>query len=429
MYFCMYLNLELMKTTTTIIHETRRTLSDKTHPVKLRVTHNRKQEYYTVNIQNIKTGLSVDDWNSVMLERPRGKYKAMRDAIQKSEAIAQEIILSLPVFSFKEFKIQFFHKESAVDIFVALQEKVDALNKDDKFKTAFTYLGALKSLKKFTEKEKFLFKDITPEFLRKYESWMLKNGKQKNTISVYLRACRALYDKNKKDDSYPFGHGRYQIPTGQNVKKALTIDQIGKIFRYETESPIIAKSRDLFIFSYLCNGMNFKDMAYLKYKDIDEESIVFVRAKTANKISRPVILPLTVEIGKLIDTYGNKPAFPDQFVLPILSKEMDAKQKDVAINNAIRLVNDHIKKIAKSIGITVNVSTYTARHSFATVLKRSGASIEFISESLGHQNLNTTETYLANFEMDKKREMAALLTKWNDSEEKPIQIEHTEVKK
>ena len=407
-----------MKTTTAIIFETRRTFSDGTHPVKLRVTHNRKQEYYTLNILNIKTGLSDDVWSFVMADRPRGKYKAMRDSIQKSEAIAQEIIQNIPVFSFKLFKTQFFNKESAVDIFVALQEKVDALNKDDKFKTAFTYLGALKSLKKYTNKEKFLFKDVTPEFLKKYEIWMLKNGRQKNTISVYLRACRALYDKNKKDDSYPFGQGRYQIPTGQNVKKALTIDQIGKIYNYKAETPLIAKSRDLFMFSYLCNGMNFKDMAYLKYKDVDDESIVFVRAKTANKISRPVILPLTVEIGRLIDTYGNKPAFPNQFVLPILSKEMDAKQKEVAINNSIRLVNDHLKKIAKNIGITVNVTTYTARHSFATVLKRSGASIEFISESLGHKNLTTTENYLADFEMDKKKEMAALLTKWND----PIEI-------
>ena len=157
-----------------------------------------------------------------------------------------------------------------------------------------------------------------------------------------------------------------------------------------------------------------KDLALLKYKDIDGESITFIRSKTSRKINRAVIVPMTVEIGRLIDRYGNKPSLPDQYVLPILSNGMTPDQKRNAIDNTVRLINNQIKVIAENIGITTNITTYTARHSFATVLKRSGTSIEFISESLGHHNLNTTENYLADFEMDKKREMAAILTNFDN---------------
>ena len=67
--------------------------------------------------------------------------------------------------------------------------------------------------------------------------------------------------------------------------------------------------------------------------------------------------------------------------------------------------------IGKALGID-HISTYTARHSFATVLKRSGANIAYISESLGHQDLKTTENYLASFEREEREKNADLLTKF-----------------
>ena len=69
-----------------------------------------------------------------------------------------------------------------------------------------------------------------------------------------------------------------------------------------------------------------------------------------------------------------------------------------------------MKEVAKAQGISQPVTTYSARHSFATVLKRSGASTEFISDALGHSNLNTTKNYLASFEDETLQKTTDALT-------------------
>jgi integrase/recombinase XerD len=434
----MYLKKYTMKTGTAIIHETRRTLADGTHPIKLRITHNRKQKYYTLNVTTQTKGLSVDDWKKVISERPRGEFKALHDSLNKLEAEAIEIIKALPEFSFEAFEAVYFKKQSTVDLFAAMKATAKAMRGEGKIKTASTYESALKSFSTFAKSDTMPFSKVTVDYLKKYEKWMLTQGKitevakskrkDKNiaefkhsansttTLSIYIRTIRATFNKvGITDDSYPFGRNKYQVPTGRNVKKALTLQDIAKIFRYDAPPKSTREIyRDYWMLSYLCNGANIKDLALLKYKNIDSDSITFVRAKTAGKIKRAVVIPLTVEIARLIDKYGQKPATPDSYILPILRTGMSHEQQRVAIDNTVRAINKHIKVIAANIGINANVTSYTARHSFATVLKRSGASIEFISESLGHSNLQTTENYLADFEMDKKREMAAILTNWDN---------------
>jgi integrase/recombinase XerD len=408
-----------MKTTTAIIHELRVTNSDDTHPVKLRVTHNRKQKYYTLNVKPDKTGLSKDAWSKVMDEKSRGESKTIRDTLNESEQTAINIIKTLPEFTFEAFEALWYKKQSKVDLIAAIIEHKEKLKKEGKLKTADVYFYAAESIKKFIKKDKILFSSVTPEWLKKYEEFMTAKGRSQTTISMYLRTVRAVFNMNNTEN-YPFGKQKnkkseYVLPDSNNVKKALPLHDIAKIYNYQTIDPLLAKSRDLFILSYLCNGMNFKDLALLKYKDIDGDSINFIRSKTLHKKKlRFIIVPLTVEIGRLIDRYGTSPKLPDSYVLPILTSGMTPEQQRRSIDNTVRLVNKHIKKIAKNIGITVNVSTYTARHSFATVLLRAGASMEFASESLGHSSVLVTENYFAGFDMDKKREMAAILTNFDN---------------
>ena len=113
-----------------------------------------------------------------------------------------------------------------------------------------------------------------------------------------------------------------------------------------------------------------------------------------------------------ISSTGNKKKSNDQFVFPILSEGLSPIRERAIIQQATKITNKYIKRIAAELGIKNKVTTYTARHSFATILKRSGASVEFISESLGHSSLTTTENYLASFELETKREMAKNLTKF-----------------
>ena len=191
----------------------------------------------------------------------------------------------------------------------------------------------------------------------------------------------------------------------------MTQADVAKIASYPAaKGTIEQKSRDYWLFSYLCNGINIKDMARLKYSNIKGEKISLIRAKTAESVDEETTIDImiTKQISRIIDLHGNKPGTSDQFIFPILNKDMTPGDEYRAIQQAVQTINKNMTHICSELKIA-RATTYTARHSFATVLKRSGASVEFISESLGHRNKQTTQNYLANFEDDEKMKWANML--------------------
>jgi len=167
----------------------------------------------------------------------------------------------------------------------------------------------------------------------------------------------------------------------------------------------------LWFFSYLCNGINFGDILQLRYKNIEDGEICWYRAKTIRKakVKKEIQATITTEMQAIIDRWGNPNKNPDSFIFPYLTDDKDHVQKKMIIHDVIRRTNKRLKVIGTAIGID-GLSTYTARHSYATVLKRLGTNIAYISESLGHSDLKTTENYLATFEKDERKKNAALLT-------------------
>jgi len=163
-------------------------------------------------------------------------------------------------------------------------------------------------------------------------------------------------------------------------------------------------------------------MARLKYSSISYDSqgngkISFIRAKTAReKKSKPrtIQAAITKGLGRIIDTWGNKPALQDQYIFPILTLGMTPQQEYAAVQQTTKMINRHIRFVAGKVDITQDVTTYVARHSFATILKRSGASREYISESLGHYSLDTTDNYLDSFEDEEQRAWAEKLLPENN---------------
>jgi integrase len=154
-------------------------------------------------------------------------------------------------------------------------------------------------------------------------------------------------------------------------------------------------------------------MLRLKYKDIAGGEIHFNRQKTIRTTlkQKEIIATLLPEMQQIIKKWGNTDRKPDNYIFPFLSIDMDPVTEKRTIQNVIRLCNKKMDDISKALKID-RISTYTARHSYATVLKRSGANIAFISESLGHSNLKTTENYLASFESDERAKNARQLTKF-----------------
>jgi integrase len=160
-----------------------------------------------------------------------------------------------------------------------------------------------------------------------------------------------------------------------------------------------AISKDIFIFSYLCGGINFTDIANLTKDNIVNGRLRYVRQKTGKLIR----IGIPFEAMKIIQKYEVESI---GYIFPILNskKHKTPLQKQNRIHKMRTKINNNLKIIGKRLGLDINVTTYVARHSFASVLKKSGVNIAIISEALGHSNLETTQIYLDNFDNEQMDE-------------------------
>jgi len=402
-----------MKPLTQIILDTRRSKSDKRFPLKLRLTYARKQKYFPLGLD-----LTIEEYDKIRGEKPRGEYKDLLIKINGFEEKAVRIIESLSRFSFEKFEIGFFDKplseKSTLPDFY--NDYINQLKSEGRIKTAQNYNDSLKSLQVFNPKVSF--DCITPEFLSKYEAWMIEKGKSVSTVGFYLRPLRtiineAIEKKAFSRDDYPFIKKRYQIPSSRNIKKALNKEDLRKLLNYSpTPFSSTDKAKDFWVFSYLCNGINFKDIAYLKWRDINDDRIFFIRNKTkrTKKLDvQPIVIPLLEEAKGIIVKWGNKEKEPGNYIFNIIDKEMSPETIEKKIHQFIKTTNYWNRKLAGKLEIKADMTTYYARHTFSTMMKRMGASTELIREQLGQSSTKVTENYLDSFEDDVKREFAGKL--------------------
>ncbi|HYH16850.1 MAG TPA: site-specific integrase, partial [Flavisolibacter sp.] len=287
------------------------------------------------------------------------------------------------------------------------------LNKEARTGSAVAYETAKKAFQGF--RKSLSFHDVDCAFLKGFESSLIRKGHSSTTVGIYCRHLRAVYNKAielgiAKQEDYPFK--KWVIPAGRNIKKAMSFEQIKLVLNYEPASETEEKAKDFWLFSYLCNGMNMKDICRLKYKNLMNEFIVFNRSKTINtkrKDLKPIQVPVSDEAKRIIERWGNKFETKETYIFPVLSANLAPIDERKKIQFFNRNISKHLKKIAQKLNIDVPLTNMSARHSFATVLKRKGVSTEFISESLGHTNLKTTESYLDSFTDDVKKSTAMLL--------------------
>ncbi|WP_114783287.1 tyrosine-type recombinase/integrase [Botryobacter ruber] len=402
-----------MNATATIVLDSRRAKIDNRFPAKLRITYNRRSKYYATIVDDEAVALTTEEWNKVFSSKPRSPFKEIAQGLKSIEKKAENLIKDLPIFSFAEFEKRFKSNRNKHDVYSAFEAYIKSLEEEGRVTTALSYGNALSSLSKF--KKVLLFDEVTPEFLQKYENWMLSKDKSLTTIGFYLRSLRTIVNEAKEAgiisaEQYPFGTRRYTIPKGRNVKKALNLTQIEKIYNYPVkEGTTEEKARDLWFFSYLCNGMNIKDICLLKGKNITKGKVSFYRAKTKRTTRidpKPIEFIIPEEAQKIIRKWGNRLIRPDDFIFPFLNGCKDPVQERKIINQLTKNINTYMKRMADDLKLDINLTTYVARHSFSTVLKRSGASKEYIQESLGHQDSKTTEHYLDSFEDEIKKQFS-----------------------
>lgn len=412
-------NIHIMTTAkTATVLDSRRKKQDGTFPVKLRVTFERKQVYYPTPYD-----LTEKEFERVMFsKRLDGTEKALKKKVTAFENKAIEIIQALPIFTWKVFEKHYLTNRGAKDtINLAFADYAAELRETERIGTAVSYECAQSSLNKFEPGARFA--DVTTDFLRKYEKWMLNAGNSVTTVGIYLRSLRTLFNNAIGEgmlskEYYPFGKKKFEIPTGNNTKKALTLKDIAAIYFYKPIAGTTADmAKDYWLFMYLCNGINVKDMCLLKYENIKGEVLEFERAKTTRTKRKvePIRVALVDDVKEIIKKWGNTRKDGSTYIFPVLTRGITAVRERQLIQQLTGVINDHMKAITGVLGIETDCTTYAARHSFATILQRSGASTEFISEALGHSNVRTTQNYLAGFEDESKKETVKALTAFKNN--------------
>ena len=390
--------------------DTRRAKTTGEYPVKIRVTYRRVRSYYATGKNLLK-----EDWERLGSTRQQTLLAVRKDIENSFELVRQaaEDLAFRGVFSISGINDRL-NSASSASLQRSFENKIETLKQRGQIGTMMIYENALKAVLRFSP-HPVRFGEVSVSWLKRFVDFLRQEGKSQTTIAITLRHIRAIINDAKregtiKESQYPFGHGRYEIQEAEGRKMALTLEQIGQIARYEDSHEATAKYRDYWLFLYLCNGINVADFVKLKFRDIVDGEICFVRQKTEHttRMRKEIRVIVTDRMQSIIDRWGNVPA-PDHFIFPILEGREDALTLKHKTQYLIRAINKRMSSIGTALSIG-KISTYTARHSFATVLKRAGANIAYISESLGHSDLKTTENYLASFEREERQKNAELLT-------------------
>lgn len=290
-----------------------------------------------------------------------------------------------------------------VTVWDFFDEQVKRLKSLSKLGNARAYQGTKDSLKKFYGKKDLLFQDVDVRFLNKYETWLRARNLKDTSISIYFRTLRALFSKAVEEKVvglgyYPFKNFKISKFNTQTRKQAISKEEMYSIIKVELpEYSKIWEAQQYFTFMYYGQGINFKDMALLRWKDLVQGRIQYTRAKTHQLINFKISEQLQLVLDKFRLLTGDA---EDNYIFPILdkSKHLSPQQIDDRVHKVLGYVNRNLKEIGKMVGLSVSLNTYAARHTYATVLKYAGADISKISQALGHKNLRTTEIYLKSFE-------------------------------
>ena len=253
-------------------------------------------------------------------------------------------------------------------------------------RSAETCLTALNSFKRFRKHADLGYYDVTSDLVQRYESYLKEQGLCRNTSSFYIRQFRTCYnlavEQGLTADRHPFRH----VYTGvdKTAKRALRQEDMSRIYRMDLSGlPQAAFARDIFMFSFFTRGMSFVDMAYLKKSDVSDSTLTYRRRKTGQTLS----VGWEQQMQAIVDRYATEKATSYLFTREDGTERTQYESK-------MQQVNRHLKKIGQQLGLPIPLTTYCARHSWATIARDRNVPLAVISEALGNDKEQTTRIYL-----------------------------------
>jgi len=386
-----------MNATVNVICYKAKTLKNNEHPMMIRISKDGKRKYLSLGIsvhpdhwdfnknQPKKSCPNKEELEALIIEKNRIINKVILEFKTIDRDFTAEMLIEKVTRSTKKMLIHDF-----------FQDLIKQFKEEKRLNYAASHQHLNNSLIRFNKHLNIHFQEINNKWLKKYESWLRSNDSSENTIGIRFRTLRAVYNRAieeeiVKPEYYPFKKYKVSKHREPTIKRAITKDDINRVISFIGNTPYQCLSVDIFTFSYYMGGINFVDIAYLTDKNIIDNQLVYKRKKTKKLIR----LPMQLKAIELIEKH-KKEDYP--YLFPILSSFHETEvQKMNRVRKVIKKINRDLREIGKELDIPVNLTTYVARHSFATVLKRSGVNIGIISECLGHADISTTLIYLDSF--------------------------------
>ena len=286
---------------------------------------------------------------------------------------------------------------------------IDRLREEGRYSTAHVYKNALFSFSVFCGTCNVSFRQITRESLRLYGQYLYENGLKLNTISTYMRMLRSIYNRGVEAGNAPFVPRLFhEAYTGIDVcqKRALTAAELHRLLFDDPRSERLRRIQDIASLLFQLCGMSFADLAHLEKSALENNILRSNRIKTKTPMSVEVLDSAMVKIDRLRSVRKSQPGCPD-YLLDILCGDKSRKDEKAyrEYQSALRWFNNSLKELARALHLKSPVTSYTLRHSWATIAKYRGVSIEMISEALGHKSIKTTQTYLKGFGLEERTEV------------------------
>lgn len=353
---------------------------DGTQKLYLRVSHKSKKKRYPV-VHNHKSIYITKKDLSKIGRTSKESLIQIRDHLAEDAKRVDSILAKMIVFDFEVFKAHYSHGILLSDCF---DKKIKELQESNSFATRDNYIYAKKAFVKYLDISVTKIDD-------RYINGFIKLGGKK----IYLQRLRHILNREGNNT-------KIKIEGTQARKIPLTAESIDLIKNYNTISLAKQRSVDLFLMSYYGGGMNMKDWVYLKVEHVKSDTIVKLRSKTEEQLSVVITAPLRYLLDKYVEVNN-------EYYFSFIDHTLNAEEKHIRYKTFLSNMRRSLRQVREELGIKENITPYIARHTHASVLHNSGASMEDIKDSLGQKDIRSTKAYVGSMNTENKKRIADLL--------------------
>lgn len=325
-----------------------------------------------------------------------GRTATIRSILQRSDRDLKKLNHIIEKFdsrngnySSEDVVREFQRLRGEISLFPFMEDTIDRLRQLNRIGTANNYRAALGSFRRFLEDRDIPLETVDSVLMEEYQIRLKSDGLAQNSISFYMRILRAVYNRAVRlgltADRRPF----HTVFTGMEKtrKRAIPVSDIKRIRHLDLSShPHLAFARDMFFFLFFCRGMSLIDAAFLRKTDISGGILSYSRHKTGQQLHIKVIR----QIRDLLERYPS-PGSP--YLLPVITEPGNNERRQY--ETVLRRTNKALKTVGEMAGLSIRLTTYVARHSWATIAKTKNIPVNIISDALGHESIATTQIYLA----------------------------------